>query len=56
MGLANTYQASRGRDEGFIAGFRFFPVRDAGIVIMTNATNEAFLDELTRAFTEEFLK
>ena len=45
-----------GRDEGFTASLRFFPERDAGIVIMTNATNIAFFDELTQAFTEEFLK
>jgi CubicO group peptidase (beta-lactamase class C family) len=45
-----------GRDEGFVATFRFFPERNAGLVVLTNSTNGALLGELTNAFSAEFLK
>lgn len=45
-----------GRDEGFVATMVFYPERNVGLVVMTNATNSAFLNELTRAFVAEFVK
>jgi CubicO group peptidase (beta-lactamase class C family) len=44
-----------GRDEGFVAAAEFYPERDVGLVILTNATNGIFLGEITRAFRRTFL-
>jgi CubicO group peptidase (beta-lactamase class C family) len=45
-----------GRDAGFVATMRFWPERDIGLVVLTNATNGQFLTEVGRAFIAEFVR
>jgi CubicO group peptidase (beta-lactamase class C family) len=43
-----------GRDEGFVATMAMWPNRGRGIVILTNGVNGALLNEIVRAFAEEY--
>ena len=45
-----------GRDEGFVALMMFYPEQDVGLVVLTNATNGAILNELRTAFRQAFLR
>jgi len=45
-----------GKDEGFVSIFIFFPARNTGFVALTNAANVTFVNELMRAFIEEFIR
>ena len=43
-----------GRDEGFVATLAMWPERGQGIVVMTNGVNGALMNEVVRAFREEY--
>ena len=43
-----------GRDEGFVAMMMMWPSRGQGIVVMTNATNGALLEEIVRSFVATY--
>jgi hypothetical protein len=43
-----------GRDEGFVATLAMWPSRGRGIVILTNGVNGALMNEIVRAFREEY--
>ncbi|MDB4874510.1 MAG: hypothetical protein JWM41_956 [Gemmatimonadetes bacterium] len=43
-----------GRDEGFVATMAMWPNRGRGIVILTNGVNGTLLNEIVRAFAEEY--
>jgi len=43
-----------GRDEGFIADLSMSPVRGRGLIIMINGVNGGLMNEIRRAFNEEY--
>jgi CubicO group peptidase (beta-lactamase class C family) len=43
-----------GRDEGFVANLVMWPKQRRGIVIMTNGVSSALMDEIQRAFADEY--
>ena len=43
-----------GRDEGFVASLAMWPNSGRGLVVMTNGVSGALLNEIARAFAEEY--